>query len=42
MFDKARRSWEDGMRIDLREIGSGGVVWTGLDWIMIGTGGGLL
>jgi hypothetical protein len=29
-----RRRWEDGIRMDLREIGS--------SWLRIGTGGGLL
>jgi hypothetical protein len=32
--------WEDGIRMDLREIGLG--VWIGFDWLRIGTGGGLL
>jgi hypothetical protein len=31
---------EDGIRMDLREIGLG--VWIGFDWPRIGTGGGLL
>jgi hypothetical protein len=35
-----RRRWEDGMKMDLREIGLG--VWIGFDWLRIGTGGGLL
>jgi hypothetical protein len=35
-----RRRWEDGIRMDLREIGWG--VWIGFDWLRIGTGGGLL
>jgi hypothetical protein len=35
-----RRRWEDGIRMDLREIGWG--VWVGFDWLRIGTGGGLL
>jgi hypothetical protein len=33
---RPRRSWEDGIRMDLREIGLGGVDWTRLsqdrDW----------
>jgi hypothetical protein len=32
--------WEDGIRMDLREIGLG--VWIGFDWLRTGTGGGLL
>jgi hypothetical protein len=32
--------WEDGIRLDLREIGLG--MWIGFDWLRIGTGGGLL
>jgi hypothetical protein len=32
---RPRRRWEDGIRMDLREIGLGAVDWTG-------TGGGLL
>jgi hypothetical protein len=31
------RRWEDGIRMDLREIG-----WGSVDWLRIGTGGGLL
>jgi hypothetical protein len=37
---RPRRTWEKGIRIDLRETGLG--VWIGLDWLRIGTGGGLL
>jgi hypothetical protein len=40
---RPRRRWEDGIRMDLREIGLGGVcVWSGSDWLRTGTGGGLL
>jgi hypothetical protein len=35
------RPREDGDRMDLREIGLGGV-WIGFDWLRIGTNGGLL
>jgi hypothetical protein len=37
---RPRRMWEDGIRIDLREIG----LWVriGFDWLRTGTGGGLL
>jgi hypothetical protein len=38
---RPRRRWEDGIRMDLREIGWGGG-WTGFDWLRTGTGGGLL
>jgi hypothetical protein len=38
---RPRRRWEDNMRMDLREIGWGGV-WTGFIWLRIGTSGGLL
>jgi hypothetical protein len=37
---RPRRRREDGIRIDLREIGLG--LWIGLDWLRIGTGGWLL
>jgi hypothetical protein len=36
---RPRRRWEDGVRMDLGEIGLGGI---GFDWLRIGTGGGLL
>jgi hypothetical protein len=39
---RPRRRWEDNIKMDLREIGRGGVVWTGLIWLRIGTSGGLL
>jgi hypothetical protein len=37
---RPRRRWEDGIRMDLREIGWGGC--SGFDWLRIGTDGGLL
>jgi hypothetical protein len=37
---RPRRRLEDGIRVDLREIGWG--VWIGFDLLRIGTGGGLL
>jgi hypothetical protein len=37
---RPRRRWEDGIIMDLREIGLG--VWIGFDYLRIGTGGGLL
>jgi hypothetical protein len=38
---KSTRMWEDGIRMDLREISLGGV-WIGFDWLRTETGGGLL
>jgi hypothetical protein len=38
---RPKRRWEDGIRMDLREIGLGGG-WIGFDWLRIATGGGLL
>jgi hypothetical protein len=35
-----RRRWEDGIRMDLREIGLR--VWIAFDWLRIETGGRLL
>jgi hypothetical protein len=37
---RARRRWEDGIRMDVGEIVLG--VWIGFDWLRIGTSGGLL
>jgi hypothetical protein len=37
---RPRRRWEDGVRMDLMEIGLG--VWIRFDWLRTGTGGGLL
>jgi hypothetical protein len=37
---RPRRRWEDGIRMDLREIGLGGVDW--ICCLRTGTGGGLL
>jgi hypothetical protein len=39
-LERPRRRWEDGIRMDHREIEW--EVWTGLDWLKIGTGGELL
>jgi hypothetical protein len=36
----SRRRWEDNIKMDLRDVGSG--AWTGSLWMGIGTGGGLL
>jgi hypothetical protein len=38
---RPRHRWEDGIRMDLREIGLGGV-WIRFNWLRTGTGGGLL
>jgi hypothetical protein len=35
---RPRLRWEDGIKMDLREIGWGGV-WSGFTWLRIGTGG---
>jgi hypothetical protein len=37
---RPRRRWEDGIRMDVREISLG--LWIGLEWLRTGTGGGLL
>jgi hypothetical protein len=39
-LERPRRRWEDGIIMDLREIGWG--VWSGFTWLRIGTVGGLL
>jgi hypothetical protein len=36
---RIRRRWEDNIKMDLQEVGW---AWTGLSWLRIGTGGGLL
>jgi hypothetical protein len=37
---RLRRTWEDNIKMNLREVGWG--AWTGSMWLEIGTGGGLL
>jgi hypothetical protein len=37
---RPRRRWEDNIKMDVQEVGCG--AWTGLIWLRIGTGGGLL
>jgi hypothetical protein len=37
---RSRRRWENGMKMELREMGWG--VWSGFIWLRIGTVGGLL
>jgi hypothetical protein len=39
-LERRRRRWEDGIKMDLREIGCG--VWSGFIWLRIGTDGWLL
>jgi hypothetical protein len=39
-LERPRCRWEDGIRLDIREIGRG--VWIGFDWLRIGTGDELL
>jgi len=38
---RPRRRWEDDNKMDLQEVGCGGV-WIGSSWLRIGTGGGHL
>jgi hypothetical protein len=40
LLGRPRSGWEDGMRMDLSDIGWG--VWSGFNWLGIGAGGGLL
>ena len=35
---RPRRRWEDNIKMDLQEVGCGGV-WTGSSWLRIGTDG---
>jgi hypothetical protein len=39
---RPRCRWVENIKIDLREIGWDGMVWTGSIWLRIGTSGGLL
>jgi hypothetical protein len=39
-LERPRCRWEDGIKMELREIGWG--VWSGFTWLKIGTVGGLL
>jgi hypothetical protein len=39
-FERPRYRWEDGIKMNLREIGWG--LWSGFTWLRIGTVGGLL
>ena len=37
---RPRYKWEDDIKVDLQEVGW--VAWTGLIWLRVGTGSGLL
>jgi len=37
---RPRRRWKDNIKMDLQEVGSGGMDW--MSWLRIGTGGGHL
>jgi hypothetical protein len=39
---RPRRKWVDNIKIDLKEIGWDGMVWTGSMWPRMGASGGLL
>jgi hypothetical protein len=39
-FGKPRHRWENNIKMDLQEVGCGS--WTGLIWLRIGTGVGIL
>jgi hypothetical protein len=39
---RPRHRWETNIKMDLQEVGWGGGAWTGLIWLRIGTGGGVL
>jgi hypothetical protein len=39
-LERSRRRWEDNIKMDFQEVGWG--AWTGLIWLGIGTGSGLL
>jgi hypothetical protein len=36
-LERPRQRWEDGIKMDLREIGLGGGVWSRFTWLRIGT-----
>jgi hypothetical protein len=42
LLERPRRRWEEGIKMNLMEIGWGGGVWSGFTWLRIGTVGGLL
>jgi hypothetical protein len=37
-LERLRRRWENNIKVDLQDVG--GVVGTGWNWLIIGTGGG--
>jgi hypothetical protein len=39
---RPRHKWEDNIKMDLQEVEWGGMAWTGLIWLRIGAGCGLL
>jgi hypothetical protein len=39
---RPRHRWEDNIKMDFQELEWGGGAWTGLSWLRIKTGGGLL
>jgi hypothetical protein len=39
---RPRRRWLDNIKMDIKEIGWDGMVWTGSNWLRIETSGGLL
>jgi hypothetical protein len=39
-LERPSRRWENGIKMDLVEIGWG--MWSGFAWLRIGTGGGIL
>jgi hypothetical protein len=39
-LERSSRRWEDGIKMDIREIGWG--VWSGFTWLRTGIVGGLL
>jgi hypothetical protein len=41
-LERPKRRWEKRLKMDLREIGWGGGVWSGFTWFRIGIVGGLL
>jgi hypothetical protein len=41
-LERPRSRWEDGIKMDLREIGWGWCIWSEFTWLRIGTVGGLL
>jgi hypothetical protein len=40
-FGRPRRRWEDGLKLDIGDIGRGGWRWRGFTWLGIETVGGV-